>query len=182
MKYLKHFTFYFLFLCTFSFVQAQDDLGMTNKIMDSILKTETTNIEGDLGNWQVLYRELPIFILTDEANNRMRIFTPFAQSTALEAEELNKMLEANFHTALDAKYSIFEGFVISVFTHPLRELTRKQFVDAMGQVVNLAQNFGTTYSSTELIFGGGENADQKSEEEKKKEERTNKKPPGKGKS
>ena len=89
------------------------------------------------------------------------------------------MLEANFHSALDAKYSMFEGFVISVYTHPLRELTRDQFVDAMGQVVNLAQNFGTTYSSTSLIFGG-ENSEEKTEE-KKKEERTNKKP-GQGKS
>jgi len=76
--------------------------------------------------------------------------------------------------------SIFEGFVISVFTHPLRELTRDQFVDAMGQVVNLAQNFGTTYSSTSLIFGGGENEEQ-NPEEKKKEDRINKKP-GQGKS
>lgn len=154
-------------------------MGMTNEIMGRILKAETTNIEGQLGNWQVLYRELPIFILTDESNNRMRIFTPFAQSNTLQPTELHKMLEANFHSALDAKYSMFEGFVISVYTHPLRELTRDQFVDAMGQVVNLAQNFGTTYSSTSLIFGG-ENSEEKTEE-KKKEERTNKKP-GQGKS
>ncbi len=159
---------------------AQENIGMTNEIMGRILKSEATNIEGQLGNWQVLYRELPIFILTDESNNRMRIFTPFAQSTELESTELNKMLEANFHSALDAKYSMFEGFVISVYTHPLRELTRDQFVDAMGQVVNLAQNFGTTYSSTSLIFGGGENKMEKTEEQKK-EERTNKKP-GQGKS
>lgn len=179
MKHLLPFCYTVLLLFVTQSSFGQDTPGMTNAIMDKIIKSEATNIEGQLGNWQVLFRELPIFILTDETNNRMRIFTPFAEEKALEGEELKKMLEANFHSALDAKYSIFEGFVISVYTHPLRELTRDQFVDAMGQVVNLAQNFGTSYSSTGLLFAPG--TSDSTEEGKKKEDRLNKKP-GKHKS
>ena len=78
------------------------------------------------------------------------------------------MLEANFHSALDAKYSIWEGVVISVYTHPLKELSSEQFTDALKQVVRLSQTFGTTFSSTEFIFGG--------EGEESNKERTNVKP------
>ncbi|MEM1124681.1 MAG: hypothetical protein AAGJ18_29850, partial [Bacteroidota bacterium] len=55
--------------------------------------------------------------------------------------------------ALDAKYALYSGFVVSLFTHPLQELTEDQFKDAVKQVAVAAQNFGTTYSSTDLIFG-----------------------------
>jgi len=64
------------------------------------------------------------------------------------------LLEANFDRALDAKYCLYEGFVCSVFTHPLKELQDHQFVDALQQVVNLANNYGTTFTSTDFVFGG----------------------------
>ena len=132
--------------------------------------------------WQVVYQERYLFILTDETNNRMRIFTPFAEEKEMEQAEYQNMLIANFHSALDAKYCLYEGFIVSVFTHPLRELTRTQFIDAMQQVVYLANNYGTSYSSTELIFSPStEELSEEEKEKKKKEERMNKKP-GKGKS
>ena len=104
----------------------------------------------------------------------MRVFTPVLEEDKLKDGQLKKMLEANFHSALDAKYSLYENFVVSVYTHPLKELTSEQFVEAMQQVVVLANTFGTTYSSTGLIFGGTE--EEETEQEKKKKERTNKKP------
>ena len=100
----------------------------------------------------------------------MRIFTPVTEEKNLEQGQLKKMLEANFHSALDAKYSLYEGFVISVYTHPLKELQNDQLIDAMRQVVVLSRTFGESYSSTGLIFGGGaeEEGDEKKEEPKKK--------------
>jgi len=59
----------------------------------------------------------------------------------------------DFHSALDAKYSLYEGFVIGIYTHPLQELDEKQMVNAMQQVVNLSKNFGTSYTSTDVMFG-----------------------------
>jgi len=57
-------------------------------------------------------------------------------------------------------------------------LQNDQFVDAMSQVVSLANTFGGSYSSTDVIFNTGGDDEEKSEEEQKKE-RTNKKPKGK---
>ena len=105
-----------------------------------------------MGNWHCLFKEVPIFVLTDEKANRIRIFTPVLEEKELKVGQMKAMLEANFHTALDAKYSLFEGFVISVFTHPLKEMSKEQLIDAMDQVVNLFNTFGSTYSSLNAHF------------------------------
>ena len=157
-------------------------VGMTNQIMERILKEKVEYLEGVLGNWQMIYQERLVFILTDETNNRMRIFTPFIEVDSLQAGEANQLLEANFHSALDAKYCLFEGLAMSVYTHPLRELTKDQFQDALLQVVTLANNFRGSFSSTDLLFSPGvQEKEEPSKEEIEKEKRLNKKP-GKGKS
>ena len=142
--------------------------GMNNKKMEAIFKSEAKELEGDLGNWQMNYRGSLVLVLTDEKNNRMRIFTPVVEKTKLEEGQLEKMLEANFHSALDSKYSLYNGFVISVFTHPLKELGKDQLIDAMRQVVVLSQTFGDSYSSTGLIFGGGTEEEEKQKKKLKK--------------
>ena len=40
--------------------------------------------------------------------------------------------------------------------HPLSSLKDKQFLVSLGQVVNLAVTFGSTYSSGGMIFRGGD--------------------------
>jgi len=137
-------------LCLVS-LQAQDK--MNNKKLEKSLKKFTKNVEGEMGNWQVLFDDFPLFVLTDENSNRMRIFTPILEERELKVGQMKKMLEANFHAALDAKYSLYEGFVIGIYTHPLVELDEKQMMDAMKQVVNLSKNFGTSYTSTDVMFG-----------------------------
>lgn len=128
---------------------------MTNKKMHAIFKKEATNLEGDLGAWQMEYGQYFLIAITDESANRMRLFTPIIEEEKLERGQLRKMLEANFHSALDAKYALYKETVVSVFTHPLAELTEEQLIDAMRQVVTLANTFGTSYTSTGWVFGGG---------------------------
>ena len=147
--------------------------------MNKLLEQESQATEGVPGNWQVLYKGRLLLVITDEPNNRMRIFSPVIAEDEMKMGEMKKMLEANFHSALDAKYSLYEGYAISVFTHPLKELTADQFVDALRQVYNLAENYGTTYSSTMLIFGGGFGEEEKEEKRKEEEKRINQKPGGK---
>jgi len=144
------FTFFCICFCL-SGLQAQDK--MNNKKLEKTLKKISQEIEGETGNWQVLYKDFPLFILTDESSNRMRIFTPILEEQELKVGQMKKMLEANFHSALDAKYSLYEGFVIGIYTHPLVELNDAQMEDAMQQVVNLSRNFGTSYTSTDMMFG-----------------------------
>lgn len=76
------------------------------------------------------------------------------EETELEEEQYKLMLEANFDRALDAKYALFDGIVWSVFTHPLAELEVEQFKIAMNQVITLSETFGSTYNSTDFVFGG----------------------------
>lgn len=140
---------------------------MTNKKMEEIIKKEVDNLEGETGNWTMEYGNTPLIIITHEAANRMRIFAPVIAQKDMKPGAMEKLLEANFHSALDAKYCLYEGVVVSIFTHPLKELTEQQFIDAMRQVVNLAATYGTTYSSTDLIFGGGFEKKKKVKEQKK---------------
>lgn len=132
---------------------------MDNKKMDEIFREKADLVEGEDGVWQVHVGERILLVISDEENNRMRIFTPILEEKDMEAEDKEKMLEANFHSALDAKYGLYNEFVVSLFTHPLKELTEPQLVDAMYQVINLANTYGTTFSSTGLIFGGGDAED-----------------------
>lgn len=153
MIFLKNKSFLLTFLLVLSFISIQAQ--MTNQKMDEIFKKEATEVEGNLGGWQMIYGEQLIVVITDEKANRMRIFTPVVEEEKTKRGDLKKMLEANFHSALDAKYCLYNGFVISVFTHPLKELTDMQLIDAMRQVVTLVNNYGTTFSSTGWVFGSG---------------------------
>ena len=116
-----------IFILFFQNINAQIDTlssdGMNNKKMDAIFKAVSTEMEGALGNWQMIYRGGILLVLTDETNNRMRIFSPVIEEKKLKEEQMKEMLEANFHSALDSKYSLYEGFVVSVFTHPLKAVS-----------------------------------------------------------
>lgn len=175
MKFISIITGLFLFFSPFFASYAQNE-PMNNARMEKIIKAEVEEILGESGNWQLIYRGSPLLVITDESNNRMRIFTPIIEEEQVEEGQLKKMLEANFHSALDAKYSLYKGFVISVYTHPLHQLQEDQLIDAMQQVVTLANTFGTSYSSTDLIFGGGPGKERPGVEEDKPKERLNKKP------
>ena len=82
-----------------------------------------------------------------------------AESTTNELtdDEARLLLAANFDRALDARYAVARGYVWSVFIHPLSLLTDAQFIDGVSQVVTLADTYGTSYTSTDLVFQGGQN-------------------------
>ncbi|MGD1960936.1 MAG: hypothetical protein ACFB2Y_18910 [Fulvivirga sp.] len=94
-----------------------------------------------------------IYLITDESANRMRLMAGIMEESKVKAEELKKMMEANFDRALDAKYALSNGVLWSVYVHPLKELQKEQLIDALYQVKNLVNNYGTTYNSADFIFG-----------------------------
>lgn len=126
-----------------------------NAELETNLKTFATDIKGTSGRWSFAFQGLEMLILTDERADRMRIISPVIESKKLDKEGLEALLSANFNRALDAKYSINEGVVWSTFTHPLRDLTMKEFRSAAKQVASLVRNYGTSYSSLDVVFGGG---------------------------
>lgn len=104
-------------------------------------------------------QEHELMLVFDEAANRMRVMAPVANSAALEPEFLTRMLQANFDSALDARYAIASDIVWSVYIHPLAELTETQFASALAQVVTAAATYGGSFSSGALVYGGGDSAE-----------------------
>ncbi|GAA4271911.1 hypothetical protein U6A24_22680 [Aquimarina gracilis] len=142
--------------------------NMNNISLQEIIEKKADTVGGVVGNWKFIYKETPMLCVTDEANNRMRIIAPITESDNLDKELLLDSLTANFHSALDVKYAIANGILWSVYIHPLKELTNEQVESAISQVYYAAQTFGTTFTSTELIFGG-RNTQEKQPKEIKKE-------------
>jgi len=103
---------------------------------------------------QFIYKERPLICVYDENANRMRIISPVIETKDIEEEQLLNMLVANFHSALDVKYALSDEVIWSVFIHPLKELTDYQVLDAISQVHTANITFGTSYSSTSLVFPG----------------------------
>jgi len=130
--------------------------AMNNKRLDDLIRQITSDVVGQVGNWQFLINKRDILVITDECHNRMRIMSPVTTQDRLNEAELTRLLEANFSSALDAKYALRDQTLWSVFTHPLGELCDEQFLDCVAQVANLANNFGHSYASSNLFFGGGE--------------------------
>ena len=127
---------------------------MTNDRLDGLIRQTSKTVKGEAGYWQIKIGGRDVLVITDARHNRMRIMSPVAAQDQLDKDELIRLLEANFGSALDSKYALRDQTLWSVFTHPLAELTDEQFLDCMAQVANLADNFGRSYASSNLIFGG----------------------------
>lgn len=132
------------------------DPPMNNERLGSLILRIDDQAEGRSGFWRATVAGRPITVITDENADRMRVISPVARAEALEPDLMFRLLQANFDTALDARYSIAQGVLWSLYLHPLAALSDEQFLAAIGQVVNLAATFGTTFSSGGLTFGGGD--------------------------
>ncbi len=128
---------------------AQD---MDNKMLEKAIYIVADSVKGGAGNWQFAVRDRLLICITDKNNNRMRIMTPIIEQKKLAYTDMLKLMEANFHTALDVKYAITNGVLWSVFIHPLKELSTEQVLSAIEQVYTAAHTYGSTYNSTGLTF------------------------------
>lgn len=100
--------------------------------------------------------DIPVLIVTDPAADRMRAMVPIRSADGMTAEEMERVMQANFDTALDARYALARGRLWAVFIHPLSPLERDEFISGLGQTVNLAKSYGTLYSGGAMTFGGGD--------------------------
>lgn len=104
--------------------------------------------------------DVPLQLVFDLNADRMRLLTPIAPADDIPAADLVRMMQANFDSALDARYGIAQGALWATFIHPLASLTMDDFASGIGQTVNLVRTYGTTYSSGALVFGGGDSAEE----------------------
>ncbi len=99
---------------------------------------------------------IPIVIVTDPAADRMRAMVPIRSAEGLDPEELMRLMQANFDSALDARYAVAQGRLWGVFIHPLSPLEREQFLSALVQTINVARTYGSAYASGAITYGGGD--------------------------
>ena len=129
---------------------------MTNVELGFQLAELATVLEGESGFWRVKLNNRELTVITDATHNRMRIISAITDTASVEEGQYLEMLQAQFHKLLDVRYAIYNQVLWSVFTHPLQELSPVQLEDALQQVYLAAENFGSSYSSSPLMFGAGD--------------------------
>lgn len=131
--------------------------------LDTILQEQFDGVSTQPGQWRFAINEISLIVLADPNANRMRVVAPVINAEELTSEQIQKMMLSNFHKALDARYAIANGTVVTTFIHPLSSLQERDLLSALNQVSSLAATFGTNYTSGELLFvprgnGNGENS------------------------
>ena len=130
---------------------------MDNQDIDAFVRKTGMGLEAvfrpPIAVWEGAVCGYPMFVQTQEDANRMRIVVFIAEADDLEEDELSVLMEANYHSALDARYALADGYLVSAFIHPLAELTATQFTLGLYQALHCAETRGTTYSGGTLVFG-----------------------------
>ncbi len=140
-------------LFLFSIFEASAQGMNSEKLLDIIqAEADTVSVQGN--SIRFLFNDAMLICVYDEGANRMRIISPIVEREKLGEEELLNALVANFHSVLDVKYALSDEIIWSVYTHPLKELSEAQVIDAIQQVYAAAITFGKSYSSTNLVFPG----------------------------
>ena len=131
--------------------------GMSVLLLDTLIRRIDENaVQPSKNQWQFTLKKRALVVVIDEGADRLRVMTPILESKLLDQALLLRLLQANFDSALDARYAIAQDLVWGTFIHPLRELTPRFFLSGVGQVINVAESFGKTYSSGVFVFGGGD--------------------------
>jgi len=126
---------------------------VTLEELQQVLSDVADEVEGEDGRWQLRMGQVALACMTDMRFDRMRIIAPIAEIDEVTDELRDACLEANFHTALDARYATSDGVLYAAFIHPLSPLEPEQVESAVQQVANLVETFGTSFSSGALVFG-----------------------------
>lgn len=102
---------------------------------------------------------IPIIVITDPRADRMRAMVPIRSADGLDPAELMRLMQANFDSALDARYAVAQGRLWGVFIHPLSPLEKDQLLSGLVQTINVARTYGSLYSGGASVFGGGDTND-----------------------
>ena len=143
--------------------QTEDDeaaqSGMSIDRIETIVGRIDEDYQRNENNLMFRFADREILIVSDPAADRMRIMIPVNEADGLSPDELMRLMQANFDSALDARYAVANGVLWSTFLHRLSTLTEVDLLSGIGQTINTADTFGTSYSSGELVFGGGDSND-----------------------
>ena len=130
--------------------------GMTLDAMGEVIARLDPAVERAGPAFRFTIEDVPVLIVSDPRADRMRAMVPIRSAEGLSDADLMRMMQANFDSALDARYAVAEGRVWAVFIHPLSPLREDQLISGIGQTVNAALTYGTLFSSGEVQFGRGD--------------------------
>jgi hypothetical protein len=125
-------------------------------MIDGALKKINKDIKRNINVWQFELGKRQVIVITDPIAERMRIMVPIGDAGLLSQELLTRLMQANFDSALDARYAIANDVLWGTFIHPLTSLDEKAFVSGLSQAIAVAENFGGSFSSGAVVFGGGD--------------------------
>ena len=132
---------------------ATGEADMTLERMDAIVRTVGERVQRKGGLWDLVVGGVRLTIVTDTHADRMRIVAAIVKEPEMSDEQRRKVMDANFHTALDARYATSHGVLFAAFIHPLSPLRSAELRSGILQVATLVKTFGSTYSSSGLMFG-----------------------------
>jgi hypothetical protein len=127
---------------------------MTPELMLSVVRRECSEVSQEENVVQFTFMDVPCMLVYDTTADRMRIISGIMRISKLMPGQLEAAMEANFHSALDARYAISNNVLWAAFLHPLSSLTVELLVSAIEQVAVARITFGTDYASGDLMFGG----------------------------
>lgn len=135
---------------------AATEPSMTLLRLGEIVQALDPEAATDGQSFQMTVDDVPVTIITDSRADRMRAMVPIRSADGLPAAEVQRLMQANFDSALDARYAIAQGRLWAVFIHPLSPLKKDQLISGIGQTVNLAKTYGSLYTGGALQFGAGD--------------------------
>jgi hypothetical protein len=138
--------------------------AMNNSRLEDIIRRLDKAPEGSDGMWQLKVGNHAVTVITDEEADRMRIVIPITETSELTEKHLYRIMQANFDSALDARYAIAKEILWSAYIHPLSTLSDEDFLSGLGQTVNLVDTFGGSFSSGSSTFIGGDSKGLKEKE------------------
>ena len=132
---------------------------MTGQRLGELIRQIDPNATMAANTWRFEAGDKVIAVVFDESADRMRIIIPITEADKVTHEQRTRMLQANFDSALDARYAIAQDLVWGTYIHPLSPLTETEFLLGLGQTISVVETFGDTYSSGMFVFGAGDSAE-----------------------
>jgi hypothetical protein len=133
--------------------------GMTADRLDELIVRVGQDLERNSNQWTFTVEQAQVIVVVDEDADRMRIISPIDKLENVTPDLQLRLLQANFDAALDARYAVAQDILWAAFIHPLSALDDDEFLSGLGQTVNLYKNYGGTFSSGALFYGGGDSRD-----------------------
>jgi hypothetical protein len=134
------------------------DAVAAQTLIDTALHKINKEIKRDGNVWSFDLAKRQVIVVTDPIAERMRILVPVIEADKLDSVMLKRLMQANFDSALDARYAVAQDLLWGVYIHPLVGMSEKEFVSGLSQALKVAENFGGSYSSGAIIFGGGDSS------------------------